>query len=72
MPYLSVGDVGRQLGVNPKLITDLFYQRLMRDDLCPIVGGRRLIPESVVPVIAMQLRRKGVTVRDLQHVEEAR
>ena len=60
---LSVGDVARRLGVRPAQITDLFYKRHLRDDLCPIVGGRRLIPPSYITMIAMGLRRKGVTVR---------
>ncbi|MFH1417159.1 MAG: hypothetical protein ABII12_02585 [Planctomycetota bacterium] len=44
-------------------MTQLFYEQRIRDDLCPIVGGRRLIPSDVVEVIAMELRRKGITVR---------
>ena len=61
-PPLSVGDVARILHVRPAQITQLFYERRLRDDLCPIVGGRRLIPRSCVAVIAMELRRKGVEV----------
>ena len=34
----------------------------LRDDLCPVVGGRRIIPEALVEVIAMELRRKGIQV----------
>lgn len=59
----SVGEVARLLGVRPAQITALFYERKLRDDLCPIVGGRRLIPSEVVEVVAMELRRKGITVR---------
>src|SRR5689334_20191585 len=43
---LSVSDAARRLGANPRDISDLFYKRQLRDDLCPIVAGRRLIPES--------------------------
>ena len=60
---MCVGDVARLLGVKPSQITALFYERRLRDDLCPIVGGRRLIPQNYVEVIAMELRRKGIDVR---------
>ncbi len=60
---LSVGDVARRLNVRPSQVTQLFYERRLRDDLCPIVGGRRLIPQDYVDVIAMELRRKGIDVR---------
>ena len=49
------------------LVFDLEGVRLtfeIRDDLCPIVSGRRLIPPEIVDVIAMELRRKGIEVRD--------
>ena len=59
---LSVGDVARQLNVKPASITQLFYERRLRDDLCPIVGGRRIIPPDYIDVIAMELRRKGIAV----------
>jgi hypothetical protein len=36
----------------------------LRDDLCPIVAGRRLIPPELVPVIALELRRKGIVVQE--------
>jgi hypothetical protein len=49
--YLVVSDVARRLGVRPRDISDLFYQRRLNDDLCPIVGGRRLIPVDYVSVI---------------------
>lgn len=54
---LSVSEVARKLGARPKDISDLFYQRELRDDLCPIVAGRRLIPETYIQEIAAALRR---------------
>jgi hypothetical protein len=63
---LTVSDVARalsdQLGVEvgPRDISDLFYTRLLRDDLCPIVGGRRLIPRSYLPEIVDVLRARGM------------
>ncbi len=61
---LSVGEVARMLGVRPSRITALFYERRLREDRCPIVGGRRIIPEDYVPMIVAALRRKGIAVQD--------
>ena len=66
MAPLSVGEVAKRLGVRPSKITQLFYECRLRDDLCPIVAGRRLIPPDYVDIIAMELRRKGVDVRAQQ------
>ena len=60
--YLSVGEVARRLGVRPQQITQLFYERRLREDLCPLVAGRRLIPDDYLSLIAAELRRKGVAV----------
>lgn len=59
MPYLSVSEAARRLGARPKDISDLFYRRRLRDDLCPIVAGRRLIPESYLDMIRLALKRAG-------------
>ncbi|MCY2954811.1 MAG: hypothetical protein NTU53_23010 [Planctomycetota bacterium] len=59
MLYLSVSDVARQIGANPRDISDLFYRRELRDDLCPIIGRQRLIPPDYVPMIRMALKRNG-------------
>jgi len=56
---LSVSEAARRLGANPKDISDLFYRRDLRDDLCPIVGGRRLIPDGYVSAIEAALKRRG-------------
>lgn len=63
MQHLTVSEVARRIGARPRDISDLFYTRSLRDDLCPIVGGRRLIPPSYVSVIAASLRRAGKAVR---------
>jgi hypothetical protein len=59
MDFLSVSEVARQLETKPKTISDLLYQRELRDDLCPIVGGRRLIPRSYLPIIREVLIDRG-------------
>jgi len=56
--YLSVSDVARRLGVKPRAVSDLFYQRVVDEDGCPVVGNRRLIPESAVAKIANALNRR--------------
>ena len=61
---LSVSEAARRLGARPKDISDLFYRRELRDDLCPIIAGRRIIPESYIPVIRMVLIRNGRPVSD--------
>lgn len=59
---LSVRDAASRLRVRPRQITSAFYDGLLRDDIAPIVGGRRIIPESYLETIAMVLRRRGVEV----------
>ncbi len=58
MQYLSVSDAARRLEARPRDISDLFYRRMLRDDLCPIVAGRRLIPEDYLDRIAQVLRHE--------------
>ena len=59
MKHLSVSEAARRLKARPRDISDLFYRRRLRDDLCPIVGGRRLIPEDYLDMIAAALDRSG-------------
>jgi hypothetical protein len=63
MTLLSVSEVARRIGATPRDISDLFYRRELRDDLCPIVAGRRLIPESYVEDIEGALRRHARPLR---------
>ena len=65
MGILSVSDVARMIEKNygvkvrPRMITGLFYDGVLRGDLCPIRSGRRLIPVTYVPQIEAALRRRG-------------
>jgi hypothetical protein len=55
-----VSEVARRPGVRPRDISDLFYQRKLSDECCPVIGGRRIIPPDYVPTIAEALRKEGL------------
>jgi hypothetical protein len=57
--HLIVSEVARRIGARPKDISDLFYLRKLDDRHCPVVGGRRLIPETYIPTIEQALREAG-------------
>ncbi len=59
MAYHIVSEVARRLGVRPRDISDLFYQRRLDDARCPIVGGRRLIPADYISDIEAALRARA-------------
>ena len=55
--FFAVSDLARRLGVKPRDVSDLFYRRELRDDLCPVIAGRRLIPAEYLSEIESALRR---------------
>jgi len=57
--FVSVGEAAKRFGVAPRVLTEFFYRRLFRDDLCPVVAGRRLIPQDYLTEIERVLRREG-------------
>lgn len=58
--FLSVGEVAERFpGVTPKLLTSLFYRKLLDTKRCQMVVGRRLIPPTYVPAIAAKLVELG-------------
>jgi hypothetical protein len=59
MRLFIVSEIGRQIGARPRDISDLFYQRKLDDQRCPVVGGRRLIPEDYLETIQRTLRNLG-------------
>ncbi len=59
--HYSVGDLGDMLQVQCWRIAALFKQRVLPEP--PRVGGRRLIPESMIPDIVALLRDRGCEVR---------
>jgi len=52
--YLSVSEAAPRLGAKPKDISDQSYRRALRNDHCPIVAGRRLIPDDYLDMIGQQ------------------
>ena len=62
--HLTVGEVAKRLGVKSAHLTRLFYDGVFRDDICPIVCGRRIIPTSYLPEIRAALKRRGYAVND--------
>ena len=64
--HMTVGglihELSRRVGqeVLPRAISDLFYNRVLSDERCPILGGRRLIPRDYVPEVERVLRERGV------------
>jgi hypothetical protein len=60
MQLLNVSEAARRIpGARPKDISDQFYLRKLDDGRCPIVGGRRLVPEDYLPEIERVLRDAG-------------
>jgi len=65
MSHLSVSETARRISasegrqIKPRTITMLFYDRHLREDICPIVGGHRIIPDNYVGHIVSALRRQG-------------
>ncbi len=37
--HVTVSEAARVLGRRPREISDLFYQRVLSDERCPVVGG---------------------------------
>jgi hypothetical protein len=57
--YLSIGEAARRIGARPKDLSDAFYLRKLDTERCPVVGGRRLIPEDYLPEMEQILRQAG-------------
>jgi hypothetical protein len=65
--FVFVSEAARELSeklgvrITPHQLTGRFYRRELSDDLCPIVGGRRLIPRDYLSQIADHLRSRSQT-----------
>jgi hypothetical protein len=62
--FKLVGEVAEMIGAKPRDISDLFYRKELRRDLCPVKSGRRLIPANYVPIVERILRKFGRQVRE--------
>ena len=51
MEFLSVSEAARKIGCRPREISEALYARKLDDNVCPIVGRRRLIPRSYLRAI---------------------
>ena len=56
--FFAVSDLARQFNCPPREISDLLYARLIPDEECPVIGGRRLIPKKYVAVLAAELAER--------------
>lgn len=59
MKYYGAGEVARLFGVPPQAISNLLYRDRFHGDLCPLVAGRRVVPEEHLDKIESALRRAG-------------
>ncbi|MEQ8788907.1 MAG: hypothetical protein RIC55_21525 [Pirellulaceae bacterium] len=58
MSVLFVSDAARELDARPRDISDLFYQRVLDDQRCPVVSNRRVIPRDYLPKIREALAQR--------------
>ncbi len=56
---LGVGEAARRLGEQPGRVSDGFSKDWFDCDRCPLVAGRRLIPEGYMAEMAAILRRRA-------------
>lgn len=58
--HTFISAVARRIGVSPQVLSNLFYRRILDDEKCPVVNGRRVIPADYVAVIEQVLRERGL------------
>ena len=71
MLFISTSDCARELGARPRAISELFYQRILDDEICSVIPNRRLIPRSYVPVIKEALTSRGRLLSQQEAPESA-
>ena len=54
--YYSVGEAARLIDESARRTSDGFHKNWFDDSVCPLVGGRRLIPAHYLPMLATILR----------------
>ena len=62
----TANELSDQLGepIKPRWISTLLYDRELREDSCPMIGGRRLIYRDYLPEVARALQRRGWIKQD--------
>ena len=58
--FTTISAIARRLGIAPRAISDRFYSRKFDESICPLIRGRRSIPENYVPTIERMLFEDGV------------
>lgn len=72
--FLFVSQAARELGsqlgaeIRPQDLSNLFYRRHLRDDVCPVVGGRRLIPREYLATIRAIVMQRMLSPKHSQGV----
>jgi hypothetical protein len=56
--YLSISEAADRLAVKPRRISDLIYDRQIDPKQLLVKGGRRFLPERMLPQIEKLLRGK--------------
>ncbi|MCH8853109.1 MAG: hypothetical protein IID41_10725 [Planctomycetes bacterium] len=59
----GVRELSRLLSVPTPRISYTLYHDFPNEDEIPMIGGRRLVPEALVPRVAERLRARGVSVK---------
>ena len=72
MSHTTISEVARQFGVRPRDISDLFYSRVLDESVCPIVGGRRMIPQAYVAAIKAALEERGRLTQTASRIKKRR
>jgi predicted site-specific integrase-resolvase len=68
-PFSTTGELAEELGVQGWRIARLFELGLLPEP--PRCGGRRVIPEEMVPDIVALLEKKGVAPKGKERVSDA-
>jgi hypothetical protein len=59
MNYLSITQAAVELGIKPRIISDLLYARALDLNRCPVFAGRRVIEMSYLPALRRVLVQHG-------------
>ena len=65
--HVTVSEAARQLICRPRDISDALYHRLLPDESCPIVGGRRMIPVELLPGLRELLGTRAAVRQEVAH-----